>query len=154
MKGRIPMRLVLAAGAGALLGSVAMFVLDPGRGRRRRRLLRDVATSRVRRGARAMMALAVDARNRCMGEMLELRARATERRVDEDILAERVRAELGRCLRHPHWVAVQASDGRVVLRGSIVSGELSTLLESVGHVRGVRAVEQYLLVAPASGASV
>jgi uncharacterized membrane protein len=60
--------------------------------------------------------------------------------VDDDVLAERVRAELGRFVSHPHAIQVDVTEGRVTFRGPILKAEVKRLLRAIEHVRGVRDV--------------
>jgi hypothetical protein len=60
--------------------------------------------------------------------------------VDDLVLAERVRATLGRVVSHPHAIQVVSSGGFVVLRGPILEREAEPLLSAARHVRGVREV--------------
>jgi osmotically-inducible protein OsmY len=62
------------------------------------------------------------------------------RPVDDGRLLERVRAKLGRVVSHPHAVTVDATGGRVRLRGSVLESEVSRLMRAVSRVPGVKAV--------------
>jgi osmotically-inducible protein OsmY len=133
---------------GALLGAAAMYLLDPDRGRRRRAIARDKARSAATQAAAFVRAARRDARHR----MRALTTRATQvaRRRDQDaapdvVLAERVRARLGRVVQHPHAVRVHADGGHVRLSGPILSSEHGMLVAAVSRVRGVRSVDDEAL---------
>ena len=66
---------------GASLGAVAMYALDPERGRRRRALARDKVESVARRSGRRLQAVSRDLANRTQG--LVARARTVRERRDE-----------------------------------------------------------------------
>lgn len=87
---------------GVALGAVAMYLLDPDRGRRRRAIARDKLRSGAARAGAFLEAARRDARHR----MQALRARATyhgdgDEDVGDLVLIERVRARAGRVVRHP-----------------------------------------------------
>ncbi len=133
----------LLFGAGA--GSVATYFLDPDRGRRRRALVRDQLTKLRRRTDEAIEGTRKDLQNRLQGLQAEVRARLGEQGpVSDDVLAERVRAQLGRWVSHPRAIDVQARDGRVTVSGPILALEAAALLVAVRATRGVREVEDRL----------
>ncbi len=139
-----------AAVGGVFLGGVGvgaglMYLLDPDRGARRRSLLRDRA-EHVITEERAVMEKGVrDLRGRARG--LVARARAALRRsqpVDDEVLLERVRSQLGRCASHPRAIEVEVSEGHVCLSGPIFTSELNAILRCVRRISGVRGVESQL----------
>jgi hypothetical protein len=60
-------RLFAAACAGLCTGALAMFMLDPQQGRRRRALVRDKAMKAVTRGQKRIESKSRDIRNRAKG---------------------------------------------------------------------------------------
>ena len=143
----------LALLAGLALGMAAMWFLDPERGAFRRRLLADKLNKWLRRGGRAARGVTQDISNRQQGAVAEVSARVTEETVDDDILVERVRSQMGRVVSQTGRIDVTASEGRVTLSGYVPSGEVDRLLAEVSAVRGVREVENRLQVEEASGAA-
>jgi uncharacterized membrane protein len=59
---------------------------------------------------------------------------------DNQVIAERVRACLGRCCSHPHAVRVSVEDGSVELLGHVFAEEAPAILGKVRRVAGVAAV--------------
>jgi osmotically-inducible protein OsmY len=88
-----------------------------------------------------------DASHRWQGVRAEARRRHFRDAPPDDLrLIERVRAKLGRLVRHPHAVQVGANRGVVVLSGPILAAEVGELLEAVRAVPGVTAIEDHLAV--------
>src|SRR5919198_492332 len=128
---------------GLALGATGAFLLDPQQGRRRRALLRDKVTRTVNEGREFADAATQDLRYRAQG----LAARAKSWRsgaAPDEILAERVRAKLGRYSSHPGAIEVTAQEGRVVLSGDVLAAEQESLFDAVRSVRGVAHVENNL----------
>jgi uncharacterized membrane protein len=122
-----------------------MYFLDPERGRRRRALARDRLTHAARVGGDAVGATGRDVAHRTSGAGARLRRLVNrDSRADDRVLVERVRAQLGRLVSHPHAIRVDASDGIVTLRGPILEAEVPRLLSAVERIRGVRSVTSEL----------
>ena len=138
----------------AAIGAAAMYFLDPQAGRRRRVRTRDKAERVARRVRDAYDVTVRDTQHRAMG--LQAQAGALRRRlrgepVDDETLAGRVRATLGRYVSHPHAIEVNVSGGEVSLGGPILEREVPGFLRAVKHVRGVRRVANQLVVHKAPG---
>ncbi|HZQ62439.1 MAG TPA: hypothetical protein VFC24_13875 [Casimicrobiaceae bacterium] len=132
---------------GVAVGAVAMYMLDPDRGRRRRAITRD----KVQRFANDTVRLANqatrDTRQRLHGLNARLQQRMTRRddeSVDELRLIERVRSAMGRCVSHPHAIQVGANGTTVVVSGPILRHELPELLATVRAIPGVTGVDNHL----------
>lgn len=136
-------RLFLGAAAA---GAVSMYLLDPDHGRRRRAVMRDRVASGVSRLDDATSVASRDLRNRARGLAHEVRARFTREEVPDEILCERVRAQLGWAVTHPGAIEVTALSGRVTLSGAVLEREYVRLLRTVWGVRGVADVEDRLAV--------
>jgi uncharacterized membrane protein len=142
--------MLLAGGMG--FGAALMYLLDPGRGRRRRAQLRDQLTSAVNRAACRANVAARDLSHRARG--LAAEARSTfigAEQPDDRVLVERVRSAIGRAVSHPHALHVEAADGRVTLSGPVLAREVPHLLACVAAVPGVRGVEDALDVHEEAG---
>jgi hypothetical protein len=122
---------------GLAVGLGVMYLMDPERGRGRRAHLRDQA-------ARATHAiqdfLGKSSRDSATGSAANAASRLGPDNADDETLAERVRAKLGRYVSHPHAIDVEAQDGCVVLHGPILSREIEELVDAISSVRGVREV--------------
>lgn len=138
MNTRLPAIAALAAGA------AAMYLLDPDHGRRRRALLRDRTVHLARRTGDALEATARDVRNRTQGLVAEARRVMRREEIDDAILAERVRAQLGGVVGHPGSIEVSAAGGTATLRGPVLGHEVDRLIGAVRSVRGVRGVDPQL----------
>jgi hypothetical protein len=125
---------------GALIGAGFMYLLDPDGGRRRRAVLRDQLVSAGHKTSDAVGATSRDVTNRARGVVAELRRLRLEH-VGDDVLRERVRARIGSVVGHAGALETHVSDGRVTLRGPVLSEEVERLLR---RVRGVRGVEEVL----------
>ncbi|GAA5058684.1 putative membrane protein [Thermocatellispora tengchongensis] len=136
-----PLRTAAAAGLGACAGAAAAYLLDPDRGRARRARLRDKTGHTVHVMRNGGGVLARDLSNRGRGVAGNARYRIAGRRVDDRVLHERVRAELGRHVAHPHAVQVQVRDGAVTLTGDVLEGQDRQARKAVRRVPGVRRVE-------------
>lgn len=134
--------------AGAtVLGIVAMYMLDPDKGKRRRALVGDKTYSLVSDTRQALGAAARDAAHRIDGLRARARRFVTDMPVPDDLqLIERVRARMGRLVSHPHAIQVGANNGRVTLSGPVLAYEVSRLLDAIRSVWGVSAVEDRLVV--------
>ena len=126
--------------AGAGLGALAMFLLDPDRGGRRRALVRDKAVLTTRKTRDGVDAAARDVMNRTRGIAAATRGRLAREAVSDDTLVERVRARLGRACSHPRAIDVYAVDGEVTLTGPILAAEVEDVMATVAAVRGVTGI--------------
>jgi osmotically-inducible protein OsmY len=135
----------LVALAGLGLGAGIMYFADPHEGRRRRARLREV-TDHATHTMKAVAGMTSrDVEHRLSG----LAARTLDRFIEEevpadDVLTARVRARLGRLVSHPGAIDVTADKGAVTVSGPIFEAEVEQLLEGVGAVPGVSAIENRL----------
>jgi osmotically-inducible protein OsmY len=130
--------------AGFVVGGITVALLDPRRGAARRALLRDKALSAAKDVAETGSRRARDLRQRLRGVVYEAKARMAEQDVADDILVERVRAQIGRPVSHPRAIEVRAQNGRVVLSGPILAEEAEDLIRRVSAIPGVRSIESQL----------
>ncbi|WP_162605905.1 SRPBCC family protein [Jiangella aurantiaca] len=137
-----PLRAAGVAGLAAGAGAVAEYLFDPDRGRARRARVRDRIAHTAHDGNEGLDVLARDLANRTRGVAAGTRYRVTGRRVDDTVLHERVRSELGRYVTHPHAVEVGVDGGMVTLRGDVLADEARRARRGIGRVPGVRGVDE------------
>ncbi|HEX5831827.1 MAG TPA: CBS domain-containing protein [Gemmatimonadaceae bacterium] len=125
-------------------GAALMYILDPGRGTRRRRLAADKVVHASRSARDALGATARDFEHRARGVVAETGSRLRREQPDDVVLVARVRSELGRVASHPSAIEVAADNGRVTLTGPVLAGEAGRVLRAVRGVRGVREVDNHL----------
>lgn len=125
---------------GLAIGAGLMYLLDPDEGRTRRALIRDKVTGAFHGGRDFVDKAAHDLRNRAGGAVADATSHLRPDTADDETLAERVRAKLGRYVSHPRAISVEARDGSVTLNGPILRGEAEPLIGAVSSVRGVREV--------------
>lgn len=131
--------------AGLGVGAAVMYMLDPDRGRTRRKLVGDQVTSMTHDAADAITGEAQDLRNRAQGVVAETRDRLTPSGpVSNEVLRERVRAAIGHAITHAGAVQVSAHDGVVTLSGPMLADEVDDLLRAASSVDGVKKVENHL----------
>lgn len=129
---------------GMAVGAGLMYLLDPDRGGRRRALLRDQLARAGHELEDMTAASARRVRNRAIGLAHEARAGLTEGEVDDRVLSERVRSEIGRAVSNPHAIEVEAYRGHITLTGTVRSDEVHRLIRAVKSVRGVESVANQL----------
>ena len=117
-----------------------MYLLDPQQGRRRRARVRDQVLGTLSDVDDAGATIALDLRNRLQGLFAGFRTRVSSEEVPDVILAERVRARLGRFLAHPGSVEVTASGGTITLRGPVLEHEADRAVKAVWKVPGAHDV--------------
>ncbi|HEY7186269.1 MAG TPA: BON domain-containing protein [Vicinamibacterales bacterium] len=128
-------RTVMLAGIGVGMG--LMYLVDPDRGRRRRALVKDKLSYSAHTAVHAMGTAGRDVAHRANGVVARVRRAFQPEDVDDDLLIERVRAQLGRAVSHPHAIHVEAVEGCVTLSGPILDDEVTPLMRAVARVRGV-----------------
>jgi osmotically-inducible protein OsmY len=128
------------------LGALAMFLMDPEQGRRRRAVVRDKATSVGNKAKDAAESNVRHLRNKAEGVAAQAKSRFQKDEANDDTICERVRAAVGRVLDHPEDVQVEVNEGCVVLRGQVPPNEVQELLKCAERVKGVSKVENQLEV--------
>jgi uncharacterized membrane protein len=121
-----------------------MYLYDPQMGRRRRAVARDKLIHVGYGIEDAVDVTARDLRNRSVGLLAIMRSVFAGEEVDDEVLAERVRAQLGGLVSHPRAIEVRAEQGRVTLSGPVLRDEVNSLLKGVAAVRGLCDVENQL----------
>jgi uncharacterized membrane protein len=134
--------LLIGLGVGASL----MYLIDPQGGNRRRAVIGDKVKRGLRKAGDAADATSRDLGNRARGLAAVVQSRLTRQDVDDHVLAERVRAELGRVCSHPRSIETAVRNGRVTLAGPILSHEVDRVRSWVASVPGVTGVDDRLEV--------
>jgi BON domain len=144
-------RLRLGLG-GMAAGAAIAYWLDPERGARRRAELRQRALHAGKEATQAASVTARDVAHRVTGAIAGARghlkdafARLRGEVADDAVLAERVRARLGRVSSHPGAIEVTAREGCIELRGPVLTAERLRLVRTVRGVRGVLHVDDQLV---------
>ena len=140
-----------AALVGVGVGAALMYFFDPDRGRRRRALVRDKVEAAGNKANLYAEKMGRDIRNRAYGMVSETKALFRHEEVTDDVLADRVRAKLGRYPIHIGAIEVSAHDGVVSLTGPILADELPMVIRATKFVRGVKSVDNQLAVYTESG---
>jgi hypothetical protein len=141
--------LTLVGGIG--IGAALMYMLDPDRGNRRRALVRDKLVSAAHKTSDGLGATARDLRNRASGLAAQSRSMLSGEETTDEVLAARVRSKMGRIVSHPSSIEVAANEGRVTLRGPILTREVDDLLSCVSGVEGVTGIDNQLEVHERAG---
>jgi uncharacterized membrane protein len=134
-------RMVTATGLGACGGALVEYLFDPELGRTRRARIRDKGTHLAYRFRSGVGVLARDLANRGRGVVGTTRYRASRQKVDDRILHERVRAELGRYVSHPRAVEVHVAGGVVTLTGDVLKGESRRTCRALARIPGVKGID-------------
>lgn len=121
------------------IGATLMYLLDPREGKRRRAVLRDQGLHVGKLEKSLLGKAARDLSNRAHG-LAERVRHPIDRNVPDEIIADRVRARLGRVVSHPGAIEVGVTSCRVVLWGPILAGERDRCVREIGKVPGVREV--------------
>jgi len=134
----------LGYGAVLAVGAALMYGLDPNQGRRRRARVRDGADHLVHAAVRSANKAVDDASHRVRGVGARFRALMAPGPVDDEVVAERIRACLGRHCSHPHAIRVAVRGGVAELTGPVLADEEASLLAGVHRVGGVVGVRDAL----------
>ena len=132
--------------AGMALGAGLAYLLDPDRGTRRRALLRDRLVHAGHELEDATRSNVRHVRNRARGLAHEAKAGLTERHVEDRVLEERVRSQVGRGVANAAELDVSADRGRITLSGAVAAADVQGVVRAAKSVRGVEGVENRLEV--------
>jgi uncharacterized membrane protein/osmotically-inducible protein OsmY len=132
--------------SGAVIAALSMYLFDPVSGRRRRVQLRDQVSSGARKVGRGLDAAGRDLEHRVRGLAARTGSLFDSSVADDGVVAERVRATLGRVVSHPGALGVAVKYGHVTLSGSILAAEFAGALRAVESTRGVVGVDDRMAV--------
>lgn len=133
------MRHGAAVVAGFGLGLGLMYLMDPERGRDRRARVRDRVARAAQAGGHTAAVAGRTLLDRAAGATAHLQS-LSGKTVDDDVLIERIRAQIDQAVSFPHAIEIDSTGGIVTLRGPIPQWETDTLLSTVQSIRGVREV--------------
>ena len=131
---------------GAALGGAAMYFFDPEKGRQRRARIADKRTHVQAQVRDVVFKGRRDLANRAISISGRARSLFGGNEPSNRVLAERVRAKMGRYVAHPGAIDVSATRGCVVLTGSILAHEHQDLIDAIGDVPGVQDIYDRLSV--------
>lgn len=125
---------------GVTAGVIAMYFLDPQRGRTRRARAREKLMHYGRVAYNYGDKSARHIRNRAYGKYKKMQNQRQSGPVDDTTLEERVRSMMGRKVSHIKSLKISVTNGDVSLAGPILNDEVDELIASIEHLPGVRRV--------------
>jgi len=127
-------------------GALAMYYLDARMGARRRALARDKLLAAGHDAADFLEAKGKRAVDRAKGVVATGRLdRLSSTEPESDLqLCERIRSRIGHLVRQPKAVEVEAEQGRVTLKGHLLTHEIDKVLAEVSAMTGVNKVDNAL----------
>ncbi len=137
---------LLLGAAGLVTGAALMYFFDPELGEGRRNQLADRLGGMARRAGRGVGGWTEDVTQELQAVPHEFRYRSSDEPVSDDVLASRVRSELGHMVRHAGAIDVQVTDGRVVLSGPVLADETVGVLATIHTSPGVKEVDDDPLI--------
>jgi hypothetical protein len=117
-----------------------MYIFDERSGAARRSYLRDKAIRALNELGWHANRRARDLGNRAWGQVAEWASavKDSQRQMPDDVLRERVRAQLGHAVSHPGSLIIDVRDGMVHIGGDIFHGEREQIERRLAKTRGVR----------------
>jgi hypothetical protein len=127
------------------IGAGVMYLLDPAGGKRRRARARYLVVHSSHTVKNAAGAASRDLEHRVAGLAARTHALLSAHPApSDDVLAERVRARVGRLVSHPGAIEVKADSGVISLSGPVFAAESARLVHGVRAVPGVTRVDDRL----------
>lgn len=128
------------------VGAATYALSDPHRGMARQAKALEKSRSVASQAREDARRRALDLKSRVQGAVHEAAARWQEDDASDEVIAERIRAQLGRPVSHPRALEVRVERGCAILSGPILAPEVDDLLATVRSVRGVREIRNLLEV--------
>ena len=134
------MNKLITTAAAFAAGLLTMYLFDEQNGRRRRAQWRDRAWSGARSAAHRSQQQARHLFNQARGLAATGRMDRHSQRppLNDQQLHDRIRAQLGRTVSHPHAIHVRVEGGSVTLTGHVLRREAIALIDAVRGVAGVQ----------------
>jgi hypothetical protein len=129
---------------GALIGSAAMYFMDPDRGRSRRAIIRDRAKGELRSKSEALNVMTRDFQHRVEGMRHEINSRMAPDKANDAIIEQRVCSAIGHACTHNRCLDVNVKDGVVQISGPVLASEAQAVIRAVRGVRGVTQVHNLM----------
>ena len=126
--------------SGMALGAGLMYIFDPVRGTARRSYARDKLVRGIHLLRCELNKQARNLGNHMVGTVVEAGSSIRDRfrTIDDTVLLERVRAQLGHVASHSALIDVIPKNGNVTIIGDVLHGEQEKIARCLGKVRGVR----------------
>ena len=134
----------LLGGAGLIGGAGLMYLLDPDSGKRRRAELHDRLLHGIRSAGGELRVVSRGIANKSRGYLARAKSPLATEPVADSVLVERVRSQIGHAVTHAGAIGVSVREGRVILTGRVLGGEVRRVLKRVSRVPGVTGVENEL----------
>jgi hypothetical protein len=125
---------------GAAVGAGLMALVDPDRGASRRAQIRQKALHRVKAAGHEGQKQVRRFGGYLWGGIAETKARFRDRRrkIPDDRLYDRVRAQLGHAVYYLNLLEIAVVDGEVRVRGPVLAGERERISHRLNETRGIR----------------
>lgn len=127
----------------ALGGAGIMYLTDPQTGKGRREMLREQMNKAANQANSRLQEMRKEAEDRAEAMMSEAQQRIDQLQdvVEDEVLEQRIRAELGHIINHPtNGITVTALNGRVMVRGNMYAYEVDPFIQAIQLIPGVREV--------------
>jgi hypothetical protein len=119
-------------------GATLMYFADPNLGHGRRTRMRDRTLHLGRIAKRRANVAMIDLASRSKGTFFAAKRKLSHKEfVPNEVLAARVKTEIGRLVSNPHAIHVSAQEGKVALDGFIFTHELEKTISHICKVPGV-----------------
>ena len=123
--------------AGAAISAAVTYFFDPRSGGRRRALVRDQIIHARRLSQEFAGKARRDALHRGRGLYESATSHFREHDMDDVVVEQRARTELGRLTSHPGAIDIRCSDGTLTLAGHILAADVDAVLSGLRRVLGV-----------------
>lgn len=140
---RLTIGMLLGLGA----GTAAAYLADPQLGKRRRAALARNTGKFFKKAVQATSDSLIDAQNHLAGAIAGIKRNLEHREASDQVIEQRIRSRVGRVVSHPRKIHVVSDRGVATLWGVVLEKEVSSLIETVERVPGVREVVDQLEIA-------
>jgi len=132
--------------SGIVLGATAAYFLEPRQAARRRAVVRDKASSAVKRSFIQSGKMMRHLRNKLGGAVHSVGALVSAAgSVSDRRLESRLRSIIGRTIERRHQIDLAVRDGKVSLRGDLKPHEAGLVVQAIERVPGVLTVDNQII---------